>query len=131
MTTTNLKQTNASKNQKIVPETDSINIANQFQKLKELFLLKDTAKTFTKSLQLLFIVFKESMILIWLSLCWCIVALSLLGDGVIQTTKRINNWWSSLSSPDTSKKEVAITTFKGAIHSLISKAKKQVGLQVD
>lgn len=131
MTNTTLKQTDTSTKQESVPETNSVNISNQFNKLKEFFLLKDTAKTFFKSLQLLFIVLKESMILIWLSLCWCVVALSLLGDRVIQAAKSINAWWSSLSNQNISKKEVAVSTFQDAIHSLISKAKKQVGLQVD
>ncbi|PZD71833.1 hypothetical protein C1752_04566 [Acaryochloris thomasi RCC1774] len=122
---------NTSENQSVASAENSMAISDQFKKLKELFLLKDTGKTFAKSLQLLFFVLKESTILVWLTLCWCVVGISLIGNSVTQTAKRLSCWWSSLSSQKKSKKEVLATTIRHAMSSLISKARKQVGLQVD
>ncbi len=122
---------NTSSDQATIKAESSMNISEQFTKLKDLFLLQDTGKTFIKSLRLLFIVIKESMILMWLALCWCVVGISLMGSKTTQASEKIVSWWHSLSNQNKSTKEVAATTLRQAAQSIISKARKQVGLQID
>jgi hypothetical protein len=115
--------------------TDSImtndSIAQQFDKLKQLFLVNDTAKTFEKSLHLLFILAKESMILIWLALCWVVVALSWVSVHSTQIVHSVKGWWSAFHdvNPHKSKIDIAAETVQNTMQSLVSKAKKQVGLR--
>jgi hypothetical protein len=113
-------------------------IVEQFKKLQQMFLMNDTATTFGKSLGLLFVLVKESMILAWLALCWGIVGLSLAGNTAKQMIQGLKDWWNKLhelgqhqSTTDIAT-ETAQSFFSKSQHvaqNLVVEAKKQVGLQ--
>jgi hypothetical protein len=109
----------------------SDSITQQFDKLKQLFFVNDTAKTFEKSLHLFFVLTKESMILIWLALCWVIVAVSWVSAHSTQIVHGVKGWWSAFHEvdPHKSKMDIAIETIQNTMQSLVLQAKKQVGLQ--
>jgi hypothetical protein len=117
-------------------ENNNSNIANtpiteQFNKLKQLFLVNDTARTFEKSLRLLFVLIRESMILIWLSICWGVVALNWVGAHSTQIGQGVKDWWNAFHAgdPHKSKMDIATETVQNAMQKLVVNAKKQVGLQ--
>jgi len=113
-------------------------IVEQFKKLQQMFVMNDTATTFGKSLGLLFVLIKESMILAWLALCWGIVGLSLAGNTAKQMIQGLKDWWNKLhelgqhqSTTDIAT-ETAQSFFSKSQHvvqNLVVEAKKQVGLQ--
>jgi hypothetical protein len=115
-------------------------ITEQFNKLQQLLTVNDTAKTFGTSLQLLFSLIKESMILIWLALCWGIVALSWLGNNTQQLGGKLKGYWNLAKefSQHPKKQDIANKTIqfsfdksKSALQQVVSEAKKQVGFQED
>jgi hypothetical protein len=106
-------------------------IAEQFDKLKQIFLVNDTAKTFEQSLRLLFILIRESMILIWLALCWGVVALNWANVHLKQIGQGAKSWWNAFQEVDQhkSKMDIATEIVQNTMQNLVAKAKKQVGLQ--
>jgi hypothetical protein len=109
---------------------DNAPIVTKFNQLKQIFLNNDTAETFSKSFHLLFVLIKESMILIWLLLCWSIVALSWISDRAKQIYQGVLGWWNTLHAAEqySSKVDIATETVQNGIQKLVAKAKKQVGL---
>jgi hypothetical protein len=113
-------------------------IVEQFKKLQQMFVMNDTATTFGKSLGLLFVLIRESMVLAWLVLCWGVVGLSLAGNTVKQIFQGFKGWWNRLhelgqhqSTTDIAT-ETAQSFFSKSQHiaqNLVAEAKKQVGLQ--
>jgi hypothetical protein len=113
------------------PETP---IIEQFNKLKEIVLVNNTATTFANSLHLLLILIKESMILAWLALCWGIVALSLTGEQLKWLTQHLKHWWQHLNEVGQQKSATDMAqafTAKSqhVFQKLVVEARKQVGLQ--
>ncbi len=113
-------------------------IVQQFKKLQQMFLVHDTATTFGKSLGLLFVLIRESMILAWLALCWGIVGLSLAGNTGKQMFQGLKNWWNRLhelgqhqSTTDlaTETAQSFFSKSQNVLQNLVVEAKKQVGLQ--
>jgi hypothetical protein len=106
-------------------------ISEQFEKLKQLFLIDDTVKTFEKSLRLLFILIRESITLIWLVFCWGIVALNWVGVHARQVSQGFKSWLKAFHAVDEhkSKKDIAAEIARNAMQNLVVKAKKQIGLQ--
>jgi hypothetical protein len=122
-----------SESQKSEHESANFNntpIAEQVKKMKDLLVVNDTANTFSKSARLLFVLAKESAILLWLTLCWGVVALSWVADGAKQLQPKLQEWWRSLKSfgQRESKVELATGTLQTAVQNLVVKAKKQVGV---
>jgi hypothetical protein len=109
---------------------ENTSIVTKFNQLKQIFLNNDTAETFSKSFHLLFVLIKESMILIWLLLCWSIVALSWVSDRTKQIYQGVLGWWNTLHAAEqySSKVDIATETVQNGIQKLVAKAKKQVGL---
>lgn len=112
-------------------------IVQQFKKLQQMFLVHDTATTFSKSLGLLFVLIRESMILAWLALCWGIVGLSLVGNTAKQMIQGFKDWWNKLHElgQHQSTTEIATETAQSffsksqhVVQNLVVEAKKQVGL---
>jgi biopolymer transport protein ExbB/TolQ len=121
-------------------EVDSVNtpIVEQFNKLKQVFLVNDTATTFSKTVQLLFALGKEAMVLIWLVICWGIVALSLVSEKVKQLSQRLTIRWNEFqdlrqhqSMADIAPKtaQSIFSTGEQTVQNLVAEAKKQVGFQ--
>jgi hypothetical protein len=106
-------------------------IAEQFDKLKQLFLVDDTVKTFEKSVRLLFTLIRESITLIWLVFCWGIVALNWVGVHARQVAQGLKSWLKAFHAVDEhkSKKDIAAEIAQNAMQNLVVKAKKQIGLQ--
>jgi hypothetical protein len=113
-------------------------IVQQFKKLQQMFVMNDTATTFGKSLGLLFVLLKESMILAWLALCWGIVGLSLAGNTAKQMFWGLQDWRNKLhelgehqSTTDIATETAQSFFSKGqhVVQNLVVEAKKQVGLQ--
>jgi hypothetical protein len=109
----------------------STSISEQFNKLKQLVVVNDTARTFKKSLRLLFVLIRESMILIWLAVCWGIVAVHWVGTYSTQMGQGVKNWWKAFHEIDShqSKMDIAAEVAQNAMQNLVSKAKKQIGIQ--
>lgn len=109
---------------------DNTSIVTKFNQLKQIFLNNDTAETFSKSFHLLFVLIKESMILLWLLLCWSIVALSWVSDRAKEIYQGVLDWWNTLHAAEqySSKADIAAETVQNGIQKLVAKAKKQVGL---
>jgi hypothetical protein len=109
---------------------ENTSIVTKFNQLKQIFLNNDTAETFSKSFHLLFVLIKETTILIWLALCWSIVALSWISDRAKQIYQGVLGWWNTLHAAEqySSKVDIATETVHNGIQSLVAKARKQVGL---
>jgi hypothetical protein len=105
-------------------------VAQQFDKLKQLFLVDDTLKTFEKSLHLLFVLIKESIILTWVALCWGIVALNSLGVHSVQLGQEVKAWRNSLQEEAQNKSKIEILTeiARDLARNLVVKARKQIRL---
>lgn len=109
---------------------DNTPIVTKFNQLKQIFLNNDTVETFSKSFHLLFVLIKETTILIWLALCWSIVALSWISDRTKEIYQGVLDWWNTLHAAEqySSKVDLATETVNNGIQSLVAKARKQVGL---
>jgi hypothetical protein len=109
---------------------NSSSITAQVNQLKQIFSNNNAAETFSKSFHLLFVLIKESTILIWLLLCWCIVALSWSGDRANQMYRGVLGWWKALQTANqySSKVDLATETVQNSIQNIVAKAKKQLGL---
>lgn len=103
-----------------------------------MFLINEPATTFGKSLGLLFALIKESMILVWLVLCWGIVGLSLAGGNIKPTYQGLTDWWNRLHElrQHQSTKDIAteaaqsfVSKSQNIIQNIVVEAKKQVGWQ--
>ncbi len=129
-TTSNKFNTESQKtvNKSVAPNKTPL--AEQVIKMKELLVVNDTANTFSKSFRLLFLLLKEAAVLVWLALCWGVVALSWIGDGAKQIGPKLQIVWTSLKAlgQRESKVELATGTMQNAIQTLVVKAKKQVGV---
>lgn len=113
-------------------------IFEQFNKLKQLWMVNDTVKIFGTSLQLLFSLIRESTILIWLAICWGIVVLSYFSDPAQQIGARLKSGWNVFKElrKYPSRQEFATqliqSTFyksKCSLQNLVVEVKKQVGLK--
>lgn len=109
----------------------------QLNKLRQIIFTRDTALTFSQSIRLLFTLLKESLVLLWLALCYTLVALGWLGNKAIQSGQVTQKWVSTLreTSREQSPGEVAAETgrtvldgSKVAIDYVMTQARKQVGL---
>jgi hypothetical protein len=121
--------------------TDSSAISSplntQIRKLKQLLFTKDTATNLGESLRILFALLKETLMLIWLALCWGIVAIAWLATKTTQAGQTANNWWVTLQEArqHQTASDIAIgigksvlNTSKALVKQILTKAKKQVGL---
>lgn len=109
----------------------------QLNKLQQLIFTRDTAITFTQSIRLLFMLLKESLILLWLGLCYGFVATGWLISRTIHLGGNTKTWVNSLqeASREQSVPEVAteigktvLTNSKATLDRAMNQAKKQVGL---
>lgn len=117
-------------------ENNSSNITNtpvgeQFNKLKQLIVFNDTGRTIEKSLRLLFALSRELMILIWLVVCWGIVAVHWVGTHSTQMGQGIKDWWKAFHEVELhqSKMDIVTEAAQNVMQNLVAKAKKQISLQ--
>jgi hypothetical protein len=109
----------------------------QLNKLQQLVFTRDTAITFTQSLRLLFVLVKESLVLLWLGLCYGLVAAGWLMSKVFHLGGNTKIWVNSIqeASREQSVSEIAtevgktvLTSSKVTFDQVMTQAKKQVGL---
>ena len=122
-----------------MPQSTTTNpMKEQIKTIKQIFLVDETAHTFSKSFQLLFRLVKESLILIWLSLCWGIVAITWMLDRGKATRYQVEQLYEKICtfSQNRTKKEVIVDATQtlsnksqNTLKTMVIKAKKQVGLQ--
>jgi uncharacterized membrane protein len=139
MSNTLIDETKAVSNDTADFNSTNTPIVEQFNKLKQMFLVNDTVPTLSKSLLLLSVLLKEVAVLFWLALCWGIVALSLGVETVTQIAQRFNGWRNRLYEvgQHQSFKDIAPITAqsifsngKQTIQALVAQARKQVGFQI-
>jgi hypothetical protein len=109
----------------------------QFNKLQELVFNRESALTFTQSLRLIATIVKEFATLLWLTLCYGLVALSWLGNWAVQSGQRTRTWWIELKHQQAQQSPAAMAAETGksvlsqsqaAIFYVVRQAKKQVGI---
>lgn len=117
--------------------TGSNPAAAQLNKLQQILFTRDTAVTFSQSLRLLLTLVKESLVLLWLGLCYGFVAFGWLGNKVVQMAQATKSRLTTLqeTSREQSVTEIAaetgktvLTSSKATIDYMMTQAKKQVGL---
>ncbi|MBL1176288.1 hypothetical protein [Pantanalinema sp. GBBB05] len=124
------------------PRVDNGNrpLTEQVDKLRGILLRKDTAETLGQGLGLLFSVVKETMVLLWLAFCWCIVAIAWLGNKTTQAGQQAKQQWTTFqeSTQDRTPSDIAAETSKTVLNSsktvmeqILTTAKKQVGILDD
>jgi hypothetical protein len=115
-------------------------LMEQVDKLRAILFRKDTAATLGQGAGLIFTVLKETAVLLWLALCWCIVAIAWLGNKTTQAGHQAKQQWTTFqeSTQDRTPSDIAAETSKTVLNSsktvmeqIVSTAKKQVGILND
>jgi hypothetical protein len=115
-------------------------ISSQVEKLRQVILQRDTIDSFQQSLGLLFTVLKETTLLLWLVLCFSIVALTWLGEKAIALGRSLKTGLIELqeNSRGQAPAEILSSTSRSVLLSsqsvanyLVTQAKQQVGLSDD
>jgi hypothetical protein len=119
------------------PVEDANPAIAQLHKLRQIALTRDTVSTFSQSIRLLFTLLKETGILLWLAVCYGLIAIGWVGNKAVESGQRAKSWLNSLreSSQNQSATEIAAETGKSVlagskttIDYVMTQAKKQVGL---
>ncbi len=110
---------------------------SQLNKLQELVFNRESALTFAQSIRLMATVVKEFATLLWLTVCYGLVALSWLGNWAVQSGQQAKGWWIEFKQrrSQQSTTEIAAETGKSVLHRshaivsyVVRQARKQVGL---
>ncbi len=112
-------------------------MTEQLHKMKQLLMNHDTAKTFQQSCRLLLSLLKETVVLLWLAICWVIVGTTWVvdrGRSLTITFQHLRDQLNKAKQERTPKEIVTeasqtlVQNSKTAMRSLVSEAKKQVGI---
>lgn len=115
-------------------------ITVQLGKLRRMIFTRGTAATLGESFQLLIAVLKEVLVLVWLAVCFVLVAFEWVGHRAITAGRSTRIWFSTLEdgNPQQTVSEIAADTGKSlvarsqkTIAQVMVQAKKQLGLPID
>jgi hypothetical protein len=115
-------------------------ISSQVEKLRQVVLQRDTIESFQQSIGLLFTVLRETALLLWLVLCFSIVALTWLGEKAITSGRSLKIGLTELQENSrgqdpgellSNTSRSVLLTSRSAASYLVTQAKQQVGLSDD